>query len=140
MDPCTIDSWDMNLDDASGNQVARPLFRNIQIVNGVIISGEVQLQPGHIVSQLRGFCVPFPDLGIPEVSMLTFLFRLKNISAQVGIFLTGLGFNETGSTKASFEGKWIAHRPGPHTPASGELVTFALPGSGDTGSGSGTQT
>ena len=141
MEPCSIDSWDMSIffDDAAQTIISRPFFRDVR-VNGGVITGRVVDENDTPISDLGGFCVPIPDINIPEVSQMTFLFRLRDAASEIGIFLIGHAFTRTGAPVAEFKGKWIAHPPGPNTPLAAELVTFVLPRSGDTGTGTGTQT
>jgi len=145
MEPCSADKWDVEIfaGDVSPALIARPLFRNVRVTGG-ILRGEVQDAQGNPISDLIGTCVPIPDLNIPELSQMTFFFRLKDLGSEIGIFLIGYAFPRSGSSLPIFNGRWLAHPPGPNTPAAtGDgsrifLPGFVLPGSGDTGTSTGT--
>lgn len=122
---------------ANGTLVARPVFTNITISGGKI-TGDVHLPIGTRISRLEGECTPLT--GLADIAAVTFRFRLKDAAGEIGILMSGVGFVKTGATDAEFRGAWIAHTPVADTPAADKLVVFVIPGSGDTGSGTGTQT
>lgn len=141
MEPCSVDQWDMSIffgDDVQA-LVGRPFFRDVKVTGGVI-TGRVEDETGAPISNLGGLCVSIPGLNISEVSQMTFLFRLKDAQSEIGMFLIGYAFTPSGASKAVFNGKWLAHPPGSDTPAAGDIAPFILPGSGDTGTGTGNQT
>ncbi len=141
MEPCSLKEWDMTIVFGSGAPVGRPAFRNV-IVTGGVIKGDVTDEANNPISDLAGTCVPLVGLHIPEVSQMTFLFRMKDAGSEIGIFLIGYAFTRQGAPKVEFNGTWLAHPPGPDTPPATGIVSgaFILPGSGDTGSGVGTGT
>ena len=139
MPACSDKDWNMTLIDRDGSEVARPVFTNIT-VTGRDIKGDVHLPIGTRISDLLGECVPLGS--DPNIAATHFRFRLKDSDGEIGILLTGVVFFKTGATDADFLGAWIAHTPGADTPlAEDNLVTgLVAPGSGDTGSGTGTTT
>ena len=146
MEPCNADRWDMTILFGPGIPVGRPFFRNVKVTGGVI-KGDVTDEENNPISDLGGTCVPIVGLNIPEVSQMTFLFRMKDAGSEIGIFLIGYAFTPAAPPgpeppKPSFFGTWLAHPPGADTPqATGDAPAgFILPGSGDTGSGTGTGT
>jgi len=142
MDPCSLPEWDISIfrPDPTGVLIARVFFRNVKVTFG-IIRGDVQDVSGNPISDLGGLCVPLVVPNVSEISHMTFLFRLKDASSEIGIFLMGHAFTPTGP-KATFTGGWLAHGPGVDTPeATGAIpAAFLLPGSGDTGSSTGSGT
>ena len=140
MPACSNKPWAMHVITSGGATVARPIFRNITI-SGRDISGDVHLPLGTRISGLLGECVPLPS--DPNIAAVHFRFRLKDAVGEIGILMSGIVFFTTGATEADFSGSWIAHTPGSGTPPADNLITeagFILPGSGDTGSGTGTTT
>jgi hypothetical protein len=142
MDPCSLPEWDIDIfrPDPTGVLIARVFFRNVKVTLG-IISGDVLDVNDKPISKLGGLCVPLVVPNISEVSHMTFLFRLKDAQSEIGIFLMGHAFTPTGP-KAAFTGAWLAHSPGADTPEAVDDIPagFVLPGSGDTGSSTGSGT
>lgn len=137
MPVCSNKDWSMDIILASGAIVASPVFTKITIT-GTDIDGEVHLPIGTRISGLKGKCVPLASN--PDIGALHFRFRLKDAGSEIGILMSGLGFFRTGASEADFRGAWIAHTPGSDTPPADKLVALVLPGSGDTGTGTGTTT
>src|ERR1700750_1524929 len=102
MDPCSLPEWDISIfrPDPTGELIAKVFFRNVQVTLG-IISGDVLDVNDNPISKLGGLCVPLLVPNISEVSHMTFLFRLKDASKEIGIFLMGYAFTPTGP-KAAF--------------------------------------
>ena len=140
MEPCSLPEWDIDIfrPDPTGVLIARVFFRNVKVTGG-IISGDVLDVNDNPISDLGGLCVPLVGLNISQVSQMTFLFRLKDAQSEIGIFLIGHAFTPTGP-KALFTGGWFAHAPGVDTPKANGIGPFVLPGSGDTGSSTGSGT
>ena len=134
---CSTQDWTIDVIANSGSVIARPVFTNVTITSG-IISGDVHLPIGTRISGLAGLCVPVT--GLPNVATVTFRFRLNNSGSEIAILMSGVGFVPSGQQDAEFSGTWIAHPPASDTPAADQPVAFVLPGSGDTGTGTGMQT
>lgn len=137
MPVCSNKDWSMDIVLADGAIVASPVFTKIT-VTGRIIKGEVHLPIGTKISGLEGECAPLA--GLPDLAALSFRFRLKDAASEIGILMGGVGFFRSGALEADFRGAWIAHVPGSDTPLADKLVALVLPGSGDTGTGTGTTT
>jgi hypothetical protein len=137
MPVCSNKDWSMDIILQSGAIVASPVFTKITI-SGTAIDGEVHLPFGTRISGLKGQCVPLASN--PDIAALHFRFRLKDSASEIGILMSGIGFFKPGAPEADFEGVWIAHVVGADTPPADKLVTLVLPGSGDTGSGTGSTT
>ena len=138
MGACDSTGWNMNVIlDRDPTVIARPFFRNVTITNGEI-KGDVEDPLGTNISDLGGACGPFKTGGVPDMAVISFVFRLKDVGSEIGIFMTGFAFIGT-SGKAEFRGRWIAFPPGAGTPSAGSASLF-LPAEGDTGTGTGQQT
>lgn len=137
MPVCSSRDWTIDVMTGSGAIIARVVFINITIT-GTQISGDVHLPIGTRVSGLAGQCVPLT--GLPNIAALTFKFRLNDASSEIGMLMSGVGFLPTGQMDAEFSGAWIAHPPASDTPAADQTAAVVLPGSGDTGTGTGMQT
>ena len=134
---CSTQDWTIDVIANSGAVIARPVFTNVTITGGTI-SGDVHLPIGTRISGLAGLCVPVT--GLPDVAAVTFRFRLNNSGSEIAILMSGVGFVPSGQQDAEFTGTWIAHPPASDTPAADQPVALVLPGSGDTGTGTGMQT
>jgi|GEM_PF-2679981 hypothetical protein len=140
MPACSDRDWNMNVILPNGTLVARPVFTNITI-SGRDISGDVHLPLNNRISGLVGECVPLAS--DPNIAAAHFRFRLRDASGEIGMLMSGVVFFRPSATEATFSGSWIAHTPGTGTPTADNLITeagFILPGSGDTGSGTGSTT
>ena len=137
MPACSNKDWNMSIILPNGTLVARPVFTKITIT-GVDIKGEVHLPIGNKISGLEGKCVPLASNA--NIAALHFRFRLKDAASEIGMLMSGISFLKSGAVEADFRGAWIAHVPGSDTPLADKLVALVLPGSGDTGSGTGTTT
>ena len=140
MPACSNKDWNMTIIRPDGSAVARPVFTNITIT-GRNIRGDVHLPIGTRISGLLGECVPLGSNA--NVAAVHFRFRLRDASGQIGMLMSGIVFFRPSATEADFSGSWIAHTPGSDTPLADHPITqagFLLPGSGDTGSGTGTTT
>ena len=137
MPVCSTKDWTIDLITAGSAVIARPVFTNVTISGGTI-SGDVHLPIGTRISGLAGLCVPVT--GFPNIAAVTFRFRLSDASSEIAILMSGVGFVPTGQTDAEFTGTWIAHPPASDTPAADQPAALVLPGSGDTGTGTGMQT
>ena len=140
MPACNNDGWTIDIILLSGAIVARPVFTNITIT-GRDIKGDVHLPIGTKISGLVGECVPLA--GLPDISAVHFRFRLKDSSSEIGMLLSGVLFFKPAATKTTFRGAWIAHTVNADTPPAASLISVAglvLPGSGDTGSSTGSGT
>ena len=138
MPVCSTKDWTIDLITSSSAVIARPVFTNITITGGTI-SGDVHLPIGTRISGLAGLCVPVT--GFPNIAAVTFRFRLRDAgSSEIAILMSGVGFVPTGQSDAEFSGTWIAHPPASDTPAADQNAPLVLPGSGDTGTGTGMQT
>jgi hypothetical protein len=128
--------WDMTLLAPSGGAaIATPLFRSVSVINGKI-TGKVHHPFGTIISDLTGTCVSLP---LTNSALMSFKFRLRDAGNEIAIFYCGIGFIESGAF-ARFEGHWIAYPVAADTPAALADAKLVLPGSGDTGTGTGNQT
>ena len=136
MPVCSHKDWTIDIKAGDGSVLARPVFTKITI-SGKDIKGEVHLPIGTKISDLRGVCDPLAN---PDIAAVNFRFRLKDSASEIGILASGIGFIPTGGEDAEFRGVWIAHRPGADTPAAIKVISLVLPGEGDTGTGSGSQT
>ena len=137
MPVCSTKDWTIDLITGSGAVIASPVFTNITITGGNI-SGDVYLPNGTRISGLAGQCVPLT--GLPDTAAVTFRFRLRDAGSEIGMLMSGVGFLPPGQTYAEFSGTWIAHPPVADTPAADQIAQLVLPGSGDTGTGTGMQT
>lgn len=137
MPVCSTKDWTIDLIANSGAVIARPVFTNVTISGG-IISGDVHHPIGTRISGLAGLCVPVT--GFPDIAAVTFRFRFRDAGSEIAILMSGVGFVPTSQPDAEFTGTWIAHAPASDTPAADQLVALVLPGSGDTGTGTGMQT
>jgi hypothetical protein len=140
MPVCSNKDWSMDIIAGNGAIVASPVFTKITIT-GTDIDGEVHLPIGTKISGLKGKCVPLASN--PNIAAVHFRFRLKDSGSEIGMLMSGIGFFRSGATEADFRGRWIAHDPGADTPPADNLIEeegLVLPGSGDTGSGTGTTT
>jgi hypothetical protein len=136
MPVCSTKDWTIDLITGSG-VIGSPVFTNITITGGTV-SGDVHLPIGTRISGLAGQCVPL--IGLPDTAAVTFKFRLRDAVSEIGILMSGVGFLPSGQTDAEFSGTWIAHPPVTDTPAADQDAGLVLPGSGDTGTGTGMQT
>ncbi len=136
MPVCSTKDWTMDVIAGSGAIIASPVFTNITITGGNI-SGDVHLN-GTRISGLAGQCVPV--IGLPDIAAVTFRFRLRDAGSEIAMLMTGVGSIAPGQTDAGFSGTWIAHPPASDTPAADQIAALLLPGSGDTGTGTGMQT
>lgn len=137
MPVCSAKDWTIDLIASSGAVIARPVFTNVTISGG-IISGDVHLPIGTRISGLAGLCVPI--IGFPDIAVVTFRFRLRDANSEIAILMSGIGFVPSGQQDAEFTGTWLAHPPASDTPLADQMVALILPGSGDTGTGTGMQT
>jgi hypothetical protein len=116
-------------------------FVEVRIDAGVI-TGRV-FDDSDEMSSLIGTCAPSTATGEPDVSLMTFVFSVRdNRGRVVGIFLTGVGFpRRADPTQLDFLGTWRAFTPVGGTPPimNGQLEQLAID-PGDTGTGNGTQT
>jgi hypothetical protein len=136
MPVCSTKDWTINVITGS-SVIASPVFTNITITGGNI-SGDVHLPAGTRISGLAGQCVPL--IGLPDIATVTFKFRLRNAGNEIAILMSGIGVLPSEQTDAEFSGTWIAHPPVTDTPAADQDAALVLPGSGDTGTGTGMQT
>ena len=136
MPVCTTKDWAIDILTESDAIIASPVFTNVTITDGKI-SGDVHLPSGTRISGLTGECVPV--IGLPDVAAVTFRFRLRDAGSEIAMLMSGVGFLSSGQTNAEFSGAWVAHPPVADTPAADETAALVLPGSGDTGTGTGTQ-
>lgn len=134
---CSTQDWTIDVIANSGSLIARPVFTNVTITGGTI-SGDVHLPIGTRISGLAGQCVPVT--GLSNVAAVTFRFRFNNSGSEIAILMSGVGFVPSGQQDAEFTGTWIAHPPASDTPAADQPVAFVMPGTGDTGTGTGMQT
>lgn len=137
MPVCSSKDWTIDVMTGGNAIIARLVFTNITIT-GTQISGDVHLPIGTRISGLAGQCVPLT--GLTDIAALTFRFRLRDAGSEIGMLMSGVGFLPAGQTDAEFSGAWIAHPPVVDTPAADQIAAFVLPGSGDTGTGTGMQT
>jgi hypothetical protein len=138
MAACDSKPWDMTLILDEDPTPIELRFENVTIFLGVII-GEVHDRLGNKVSNLIGTCTPFVGGGAPNVSEMTFVFRLRDAAKEVGIFLSGFAFLPSTATFPDFRGRFLAFTVGTNTPL-GEVRNLVIPDPGDTGTGNGTQT
>lgn len=136
MPVCSTRDWTIDVITGSGAVIGSPVFTNITITGGNI-SGDVYLN-GTRISELAGQCVPVA--GLPDIAAVTFKFRLRDAGSEIAMLMTGVGSLLPGHTDAEFSGTWIAHPPAADTPAADQTAALLLPGSGDTGTGTGMQT
>lgn len=136
MPVCSTRDWTIDVITGSGAVIASPVFTNITITGGNI-SGDVYLT-GTRISGLAGQCVPL--IGLPDIAAVTFKFRLRDAGSEIAMLMAGVGSIAPGQTEAEFTGTWIAHPPVSDTPAADQDAALVLPGSGDTGTGTGMQT
>lgn len=119
----------------------RLTFLDVSITAGVI-TGRV-FDDNDEMSALTGTCAPSIVTGEADVSLMTFVFNVKdNRGRVVGIFLTGVGFPKVADpTKLDFRGTLRAFTPTARTPQiiGGELELLAID-PGETGTGNGSQT
>jgi hypothetical protein len=116
-------------------------FNDVRI-NAGVITGRV-FDEADEMSALTGTCSPSTVTGEADVSLMTFVFSVRdNRGRVVGIFLTGVGFPRTADpTKLDFRGTVRAFTPTARTPPimNGQLEFLAID-PGDTGTGNGNQT
>lgn len=138
MPVCRNVTWTIDVITDSSAIVARVFFNNVTIT-GQDIRGDVELPIGTKISDLTGKCVPVASS--PDVASVTFRFRLSDTGSEIGIFMSGVGLLRSAASFADFVGRWFAHVPDAQTPlATRRTTSLVLPGSGDTGTGTGMQT
>lgn len=142
--------WTMTLTldgDANPGHVETLAF-DVMITNGVI-TGTVHVSAfgGPQMSELKGRCNPRVELsGVPLVSHMSFIFRVKKGATERGIHMAGIAYNPTGISTFNpfFSGTWRTFAPDANTPSSGgagELQALELAADpGETGTGTGNQT
>jgi hypothetical protein len=140
MAACDNRPWDITLVlDRDPTIVERLFFRNVRIDNGVI-RGDVEKPVGTKISDLIGTCGPFVQGSAPNLSSMTFVFRLRDANREVAICLPGVAFVRAANNPVEFMGKFFAFPPGADTPNAVQANNLLIPGDGDTGTGTGTQT
>lgn len=137
MPVCSDKDWTIDVMTGSGAIIARLVFINITITGGQI-SGDVHHPIDTRISGLAGQCVPIT--GFPDIAAVTFRFRLRDAGTEIGMLMSGVAVVPTGQMDAEFSGAWIAHPPASDTPLADQIAGFVLPGTGDTGTGTGMQT
>jgi hypothetical protein len=145
MAACEIDpTVPFNIDlilDKDPNTSERITFRNVRNTAGVI-TGDV-FDENEKMSDLTGTCAPITGTGEANLSLLTFIFGVRDNRGQdVRIFLSGVAFPISANpTKLEFHGALLAFEPITVTPTvtGGQLEDLPID-PGDTGTGNGNQT
>jgi hypothetical protein len=139
---CEGKEWDMTFTLDSDPEITDGLFfRNLTFAGGVI-KGDVQKPLDNKISDLVGTCGPFVEGTQSQFTSLSFVFRLRTIGGEVGVFLAGFAFVRDDG-KGVFLGRYRVFTPDANTPAATKEVEIAGilgTGSNDTGTGTGTQT
>lgn len=146
MAACEDKNWEMTLvvETKSPPEVEIIFFDKVEIRDG-IITGMVIDEIGDPLSNLRGTCTPFEGAGEPDVSLMSFLFRLKGSDGkEVGVSLCGFAYQPPGAgAKPKFHGRFRAFAPDSGLPPAGDAQLKAIAlgtDPGDTGTGTGQQT
>jgi hypothetical protein len=144
MAACENKNWEMRLvvETKSPPEVVIVFFDEVTIDNGIIKG--VVIDDGRPLSTLRGTCTPFGGAGEPDVSLMSFVFRLKGSDGkEVGISLCGFAYQPPDGALPIFHGRFRAFAPDSGVPpiGSAQLKALALgTDPGDTGTGTGQQT
>lgn len=143
---CDTHNWRMKLilDKMSDSFEMLELILVIDSGSGKI-KGTVEDSKHKVMSELAGQCSAMKRTGLPPEALMSFIFHVTKGGIKRGLHLSGVAFNEPGKTAPSFEGRFILFTPDQQTPpvpnlATGQLQTIPLGDTGDTGTGSGSQT
>jgi hypothetical protein len=144
--------WTMTLirdGDSDPAHVEILFFTDVTINANGVITGVVRVADvaGPQMSQLRGRCMTTELSGLPLVSRMSFIFRVKKGAREFGLHMTGIAYNPTAAATFNpfFSGTWRTFAIDTNTPSSGggtgELQSLVLAADpGETGTGNGNQT
>jgi hypothetical protein len=138
----TEKDWTITL-TPDGSAESEILSFHVEIDHNGKITGKVFDSDNQVMSDLEGNCVVKPFPGLPEISVMSFVFRARQDNKELAAHLSGIAFHPSStSSNPDFEGRYILYIPDETTPApgTGEFQTIPLGDTGDTGTGSGSQT
>lgn len=138
---CATSQWDMEfIRDREPAQVERCRLV-LNVVNGEI-TGDLLNSNRVRISKIRGRCDPMALPGTAETARMSMVFRFKRGAVERGILISGFAFRANPDAQAEFQGRYRVFEVDPDLPTlgTGELLRIAAGDTGDTGTGSGSQT